>query len=45
VTVEVSFMTNDGVRKKAVRNVDPEAFSKTALVIHEDEAAKRPGGR
>jgi hypothetical protein len=29
-------MTNDGVKKKTVRNVDPKAFSKKALVIRED---------
>jgi hypothetical protein len=40
VTVEVSFMTNDGVKTKTVRNVDPKAFSKKALVIREDGAAK-----
>jgi hypothetical protein len=45
VTVEVSFMTSDGVKKKTVRNVDPKAFSKKALVIREDEAPKPRGDR
>jgi hypothetical protein len=40
VTVEVSFMTRDGVKKQSVRGVDPRAFSKKALVIRE---AERPG--
>lgn len=45
VTVEVSFMTTAGVKKKTVRNVDPKMFSKKALVIREEEASKRVGAR
>jgi hypothetical protein len=45
VTVEVSFMTNGGVRKKAVRNVDPKVFLNKALVIREDETQKRASAR
>lgn len=36
VTVEVSFMSNGGVKKKTVRGVDPRAFAKKPLVIHEN---------
>ncbi len=45
VTVEVSFMTNDGVKTKTVRNVDPKAFSKKSLVIREDETSKHVSAR
>lgn len=40
VTVEVSFMSNDGVKKKTVRGVDPKAFAKKSLVVREDAGAK-----
>ena len=34
-----------GVKTKTVRNVDPKAFSKKALVVREDEGSKRVGAR
>ncbi|NQE63872.1 CRTAC1 family protein [Caulobacter sp. RHG1] len=39
VTVEVSFMSNDGVKKQTLRNVDPKAFAKKPLVIREGKAS------
>ena len=38
-------MTNDDVKKKTVRNVDPKAFSKKALVIREEETPKGVSAR
>ncbi len=35
VTVEVSFMSNDGVKKQTLRNVNPKAFAKAPLVVRE----------
>lgn len=41
VTVEVSFMGNDGVKTQTVRNVDPRVFTRKALVIWEKGAPRR----
>jgi hypothetical protein len=40
VTVEVSFMGNDGVKKQTIRNVAPRAFAKTSLVVREGKGAR-----
>lgn len=40
VTVEVSFMSNDGVKKQTLRNVDPKAFASKSLVIREAPAKR-----
>jgi FG-GAP-like repeat/ASPIC and UnbV len=41
VTVEVSFMSSGGVKKKTVRGVDPRAFSKKPLILREDGGSGR----
>ncbi|MGH1560860.1 CRTAC1 family protein [Caulobacter segnis] len=40
VTVEVSFMSHDGVKKQTVRNVDPKAYAKKSLIVREREGPR-----